>query len=150
MKKKWKWSVMAESLRPMDCSLPGFFVCGILQAGILEWVAILFSRESFRPRNQTQVSFIAGRFFIIWVTREALWRKILLSKSALPGVGWISSSICNKYLSSAAMCQAPWAVSKTGIVVTAWSLQCWFSHFHGQDTLCLLVNWGHFSFESRF
>ena len=56
---------MAESLRPMDYSLPGSFVCGILQAGILEWVATLFSRESFRPRDQTQVSFIAGRFFII-------------------------------------------------------------------------------------
>ena len=48
---------------PMDCSLPGSFVCGILQAGILEWVAISFSRESSQPRDWTQVSHIVGRRF---------------------------------------------------------------------------------------
>ena len=37
-------SVMSDSLRPQDCSLPGFSVHGILQARILEWVAIPFSR----------------------------------------------------------------------------------------------------------
>ena len=42
-----------------------------LSPRILEWVAIPFSRGSSQPRNQTQVSCIAGRFFIIWVTREA-------------------------------------------------------------------------------
>ena len=40
---------------PMDCSLPGSSVYGILQARILEWVAISFSRGSSRPRNWTQV-----------------------------------------------------------------------------------------------
>ena len=59
---------------PMDCSLPGSSVCGILPARILEWVAMPFSRESFHPRDWTQVSCIAGRFFTIWATREALWR----------------------------------------------------------------------------
>ena len=48
---------------PMDCGLPGSSVHGILQAGILEWVAISFSRGSSKPRNQTWVSCIAGRFF---------------------------------------------------------------------------------------
>ena len=48
---------------PIDCSLPGFSVHGILQARILEWEAILFSRGSSRPRDQTWVSCIAGRFF---------------------------------------------------------------------------------------
>ena len=57
---------------PMDCSLPGFFIHGILQARILEWAAILFSRRSYGPRNWTQLSYIAGRFFTIWATREAL------------------------------------------------------------------------------
>jgi len=47
----------------MDWSLPGFSVHGILQARILEWVAISFSRESSRPRNDTWVSCIAGKFF---------------------------------------------------------------------------------------
>ena len=36
---------------PMDCSPPGFSVHGILQARILEWVAISFSRGSSRPRD---------------------------------------------------------------------------------------------------
>ena len=45
---------------PMDCSLPGFSVHGILQAILLEWVAVPFFRGSSQPRNPTQVSFIAG------------------------------------------------------------------------------------------
>ena len=45
----------------MDCSQPGFSVYGILQARILEWVAISFSRGSFRPRDWAQVSRIVGR-----------------------------------------------------------------------------------------
>ena len=51
---------------PMNCSPPGSqSVHGILQAGILEWVAISFSRRSSQPRNQTLVLCIAGRFFTI-------------------------------------------------------------------------------------
>ena len=46
-------------------------VHGILQARILESVAIPFSRGSSQLRDQTQVSHIAGRFFTIWATREA-------------------------------------------------------------------------------
>ena len=53
----------------MDCSPPGSSVCGILQARILEWVAISFSKGSSRPRDQTRVSRIAGRCFTIWATR---------------------------------------------------------------------------------
>ena len=44
---------------------------GILQAGILEWVAISYSRGSPQPGDQTWVSCIAGRFFIISATWEA-------------------------------------------------------------------------------
>ena len=58
---------------PMDCSPPGTSVHGILQARILEWVAIPFSRGSSPPRDWTWVSWnscIAGRFFTIWATRE--------------------------------------------------------------------------------
>ena len=43
----------------------------VLQARILEWVAISFSRGSSWPTDQTQVSHAAGRFFAIWATREA-------------------------------------------------------------------------------
>ena len=53
---------------PMDC-----IVHEILQARILERVAFPFSRESSQPRDRTQVSSIAGRFFTSWATREALY-----------------------------------------------------------------------------
>ena len=55
----------------MDCSLPGSSVRGIFQARVLEWVSISFSRGSSWPRDQTQVSHIAGRCFTAWATREA-------------------------------------------------------------------------------
>ena len=55
----------------MDYSLPGSSVHGTLQARILEWVAIPFSKRSSRPRDQTLVSCITGEFFTIWATREA-------------------------------------------------------------------------------
>ena len=51
---------------PMD-----YILHGILQARILEWVAFPFSRGSSQPRDWTQVSRIAGKFFICWATREA-------------------------------------------------------------------------------
>ena len=47
-----------------------YTVHGIVQARILEWVAIPFSRGSSQPRDRTQVSCIAGRFFTSWATRE--------------------------------------------------------------------------------
>ena len=64
---------------PMDCSLPRSSIHGILQARVLEWVAISFSRGSSWPRDQTRVSHIVGRCFTIWATREVLTN----SKTAL-------------------------------------------------------------------
>ena len=68
-------SAVAESCLPvcdpMDCSPPGFPVHGILQARILEWVAISYSRGSSQLRDQTWVFHITGTFFIFWATREA-------------------------------------------------------------------------------
>ena len=49
----------------MDCSLPGSSVHGIIQARILEWVAMPSSKQSSQPRDQTQVSHIAGGFFTL-------------------------------------------------------------------------------------
>ena len=48
---------------PMDCSPPGSSVHGILQARILEWVAMPSSRGSSQPRDPNQISRIAGGFF---------------------------------------------------------------------------------------
>ena len=50
----------------MDCT-----VHGILQARIVEWVAIPFSRGASQLRDQTQLFHIAGGFFTNWATREA-------------------------------------------------------------------------------
>ena len=55
---------------PMDCSPPGSSAHGILQTGILEWVAFPFSKGSSRPRVWTSLSCIADRFFTVWATRD--------------------------------------------------------------------------------
>ena len=57
---------------PMDCKPPSSSACGILQARILEWVTVPFSRGSSQPRDRIWVSGIAGRFFTNWATKEAL------------------------------------------------------------------------------
>ena len=71
---------------PPDCSPPGSSVHGSLQARILMWFAIPFSRASSWPRDQTQVSCIAGRFFTIWATSEALGSIIPSLVLSLQGV----------------------------------------------------------------
>ena len=73
---KWEESEVAQSCLilcdPMDYSLPGFTVHGILQARIPEYVAISFSRGSSWPRDWTRASHTTGRLFTIWAMREAL------------------------------------------------------------------------------
>ena len=61
---------------PVDCSLPVFSVHGMLQARILEWVTISFSRGYSWPRDRTKVSHTGGRCFNLWAIREApyMWR----------------------------------------------------------------------------
>ena len=59
----WKWKLLSH-VRP-------FATHGILQARLLEWTVVPFSRGSSQPSDQTQVSCIAGRGFTSWVTREA-------------------------------------------------------------------------------
>ena len=55
--------VKVAQLCPTLCDPMDYTAHGILQARIREWVAIPFSRESSQPRDQTQVSPFAGRFF---------------------------------------------------------------------------------------
>jgi len=64
-------SVVSDSCNPMDCRPPESSVHEILQARILEWVAIPFFRGSSQLRDPTWVSCITGRFFTIWATKEA-------------------------------------------------------------------------------
>ena len=79
---------------PMDCSPPGSSVHWILWARILEWVAVSFCRGSSWPRDWTQDSWIAGRFFTIWATGKSqshsvvshsLWPHELYSPWNSPG-----------------------------------------------------------------
>ena len=61
----------------MDCNLPGSSVFGILQARIMDWVAIPFSKGSSWPMDWTQVSCIADGFFTVWATREVHFNLVI-------------------------------------------------------------------------
>ena len=63
--------VKAAQSCPTLCNPLNYTVRGILQARILKWVAVSFSRGSSQPKNQTYVSHISGTFFTSWATREA-------------------------------------------------------------------------------
>ena len=85
---------------PMDCNLPGSSVHWILQARILEWVAISSSRGSSQPKDQTLVSCIAGRFFTTEPPGKLPWLELpikVLDTGILDKFeksSWIHSLIC--------------------------------------------------------
>ena len=66
-------SVVSDSATPWTVAHQAPVSMWILQARMLEWVAIPFSRGSSWPRDQTGFLALAGRFFTSWATREALW-----------------------------------------------------------------------------
>ena len=85
--------VKVAQSRPTLCNPMDYTVHGILQAGILEWVAFPFSRGSSQPRDGTQVSLITGGFFTSCATREASWfggpgLQLGSLCSLLPGTEW--------------------------------------------------------------
>ena len=86
-----KWSEVAQSCPtlydPMDCSLSGSSLHGILQARILEWVAISFSRGSPRPRDRTWVSCIPCRCFNLSGHRYCCFYQIR-SGPAVTDIAW--------------------------------------------------------------
>ena len=75
---------------PMDCSPPGSSVHGVLQARMLEWVAMPFSRGSSWPRDWTRISYVscADGFLTTSTTREALYNG--LESTKWPGIYFIS------------------------------------------------------------
>ena len=78
---------------PMDCT-----VHGILQATVLEWVTFPFSRGSSLPRDQTQVSYIAGGFCTSWATKsfkilEEMLLKFIQRKCILEAQGWTLNAV---------------------------------------------------------
>ena len=107
-------SVMSDSLWP-HCSLLGLSVYGILQASILEWVAVPFSRVSSKPRDQTQVFHIAGGFFTIWATREATRTLEWVVYTFSRGFSWLRNQT-----------RVSWIAGRFFISwATRGALQCW-------------------------
>ena len=93
----WKWIVKVKvaQLCPTLCDPMDYRVHGILQARILEWVAFSFSRGSSQPRDWTQVSHTAGRFF----TRAGKSSFINHHYLPLPSSLWlVTHSIMHVYL----------------------------------------------------
>ena len=72
----WSWCLVLSHVQffetPWTVAHQAPLSMGILQARTLDWVAMPSSRGSFQPRDQLQVSCIAGRFFTIWAIREDL------------------------------------------------------------------------------
>ena len=89
----------------MDSSLPCSSIHGILQARILEWVAISFSSRSAWPRDWTWVYCTAGRLFTIWTTREAHHTDI----RQLIEICWIFYKLTANKLFQILLLQKEWA-----------------------------------------
>ena len=101
----------------MDCSPPGSSGRGVLQARILEWIAIPFSRGSSRPRDQNRVSCIAGRFFTVWVLLK-------------PGVSYrFSTNLPTPYLLLFIGCQRGLSLAEWffqwSLMPSPWRLRSW-------------------------
>ena len=82
---------------PVDCSLPGSSLHGILQARIVEWVTISFSKASSQPRDRTRVSHIIGGHFNLWAKSKSphgekaigIWELAVSSQSNTAERGWL-------------------------------------------------------------
>ena len=98
---------------PVDCSLPGSSVREILQARIVEWVAISSSRGSSWPRDQTHVSCIGSGFFIV----EPLRADSKLKQA------WCGHTSQSREHEAAAVCGLLW-----------WSVREF--HYKNQDKVC--------------
>ena len=85
---------------PIYYNLLGSSVHGILQARILEWVAILFSKVFSQPRDGTWVSHIAGGFFASCATREAQWVQGDQDEVAEWSRGWSANPLCSACVGS--------------------------------------------------
>ena len=92
----WKW----KSFSHVRLFVTPWTIHGILQARRLEWVAFPFSRGSSQPRDWTQVSHIAGRFFTSWATREArfpIWATVNMlppGRTAVAGMSMYWGGAC--------------------------------------------------------
>ena len=116
-----KWQLLSHVqlfVTPWTEARQGPLSMGILQARTLKWVAVPSSRETSQPRDQTQVSLIAGRFFTSWATREA---QELLQWVAYP-FSSLSSQLRNQTKVSciAGRFFTSWAIKEAPIHVEVW------------------------------
>ena len=152
LRSEMKWSEFAQSCPtlcdPVDCSLPGSSVHAIFQARVLEWGAISFSRASSWPRDQTQVSRIAGRGFTLWAIREAQPEKDTCN-SSLHQLRLSSHS--SKHSSGTTITQIPsitkgcpfWSLAPFGII--NYQIYCFLNAFYWiNGTLLMLYTWQKF------
>ena len=122
-------SVVAQSCLtlcdPMNCRPPGSSVHGILQARILKWLAISFSRGFSQPRDWTWVFPITGRCFTLWATRETLTNLDSILKSrdiTLPAkVCQVKTMVFPVVMYG---CEH-WTVKKAERRIDAFDLRCW-------------------------
>ena len=107
---RWKSPSYPPLYNPMD-----YTIHWILQARILEWVAIPFSRWSSQPRDQSQVSNIASRFFTSWAIREALYSEFSL----------VQSLSCDRFFvtSGTAICQASLSITNSWSLLKLMSIE---------------------------
>ena len=98
---------------------PGSSLHGILQARLLEWVAIPFPRGSSQPWDRTRVSCIAGRFFTIWATREAQMQRGECGKRLLMSAS-NKALASNLFLSTSPRGRAAtsWNINPAGIILS--------------------------------
>ena len=131
----------------MDCSLPGFSVHGILQARILQWVAISFSRGSSWPRNRTQISCIASRFFTNWATREASWgyRIRYIGKRSYNFLGKRSSNFVGKHLKK----HANFMIFPLQVWITFHGIAVWLYFYLGNFKLLWYYYYYYCYFQSQ-
>ena len=107
----WSEVKVAQSC-PTLCDPMDYTVHGILQARILEWVAIPFSRGCPQPRDQTEVSQIAGGFFTSWATRgnprRLEWITYPFSSRSSQPRNWIGvSCISGRFITNWAIRKSP-------------------------------------------
>ena len=126
----WKAQVLVgQSCLPlcdsMVCSPPGPSDHGILQAKIPEWVAIPISRACCQPGAWTLVPYVAGRFFILWATREAHYCCLFPANVGLgiKATMWISHYQMNI---------SAWCLHQNSLK----SGRCRHELFKGSNTLC--------------
>ena len=129
---KWQWKLLSHVwLFATPWTMDYYYSPWILQARILEWVAFPFSRVSFQARDWTQISHIAGGFFISWATSKInfiLKIKIFLLKKNEEKLD-VKRSIQQK-------CDS---FTKKQLLVIFWCISCYPRNFSWNSGLFLCV-----------